>query len=139
MDADNGCGVALSDATASRRLIMLQPNGGCILTERRNAPRHFDTGGRLQATLLPNHAPVPVVIHDISDHGLGLITPDGIAVGSHLTIEMYHPILKCWYMRQLCVLHTEQREDGRWLVGGQFSARLTESEVQELLRKNAEA
>jgi hypothetical protein len=122
-----------------REAHMLQHKHGCVLIERRRAPRLRDPEGLLQVTVFQHHPLTGALIRDISAYGLGLDlrTAHPLEVGAILTVELFHPVQKCWYMKLLRVRHAKLQADGVWCVGGVFSSKLTGRELLGLFPQEA--
>ncbi len=101
--------------------------------ERRVVERYRDPDGYLRVTVFLGNPHVQAYVRDISAFGLGMVVNHRVEPGATVSVELYHPVQKCWYLKLLRVLHVTPLDDDTWLVGGTFTRRLTDREIEELL------
>lgn len=102
-------------------------------TERRRMDRYRDADGFLRLTVFLGNPHSQAFVRDVSLAGLGIVISHPLEAGEIVSIELYHPLQKCWYLKLLRVVHVTPQDDGTWYVGGTFSRSLAEQEVRELL------
>jgi hypothetical protein len=76
---------------------------------------------------------VSAEFQSISRDGIGLLFTQEVEPGTILSVEFHNKAqeLPCFLLAQ--VIHAGLQADGRWLVGCQFTRRLTDSELTTFL------
>jgi hypothetical protein len=74
-------------------------------------------------------------VHDISTGGISLRVPCWIKPGTVLVIRLHGAGDRFSRPLPMRVMHSTQRSEGDWLVGGTFVRSLTAAEVQQLAQQ----
>jgi hypothetical protein len=75
-------------------------------------------------------------VYNISATGVGLLCTHWIKPGTVLILTLTNECQQPSRPMSVRVMHATQQPDGQWLVGGAFTRKLSDAELQRLLPKD---
>lgn len=109
--------------------------GGAPGIERRGSVRYrYSSVSAQQATAQLADNQWPIQVRDISATGIGLYCQRSFDIGRLLRVDLPSARSTTSRSLEICVVRAVPQRDGTWLIGGAFTQKLSEAELQSLLR-----
>jgi hypothetical protein len=102
--------------------------------ERRRCARNRAPANLRSVVLWTGPHPGPSQVYNLSRGGLAVLLDDPIEPGTVLRVGLLNGSGNFWHLKVMRVVHTTPLAEGQWVVGSRFLTRLTEKELQGLLR-----
>lgn len=97
--------------------------------DRRISPRH-----PCSLTVLTRGDLCPARVYNLSGEGIGFFLGHELATDSHVGLEMLNPVASYWHLKGARVVHATLQPNGTWLIGAAFLHKLTDTDLQGLLK-----
>ncbi len=100
--------------------------------ERRSTARQCLADKSLAVMLTSSVQPRPAAVDNISPGGMAFRMEQPVDPGTVLPVELLNRTGQFWHLKVMCVVHATPCQDGGWLVGNMFLARLSDDEFRGL-------